>query len=128
MRFLATNIAIFFMVLARPAFSDTPAIILPLVRLIVHPELFVGARVQVIGYLEDTVNLEIFLTKDHAIMRDYASSILVNDTDTGEITFSECTSKYVEITGDFERTEDNNFIITNVTKIQTEEYKICWKR
>lgn len=127
MKFLNINMMISLIILAYPALAEPPTIILPLVKLIVDPEPYVGARVEVIGYLAEP-GLQIFLTKDHAMMSDFSSSIFVSDTDTGEITFSECMSRYVKITGNLAKTEHNNLIITNVTKIRTDGYKICWER
>jgi hypothetical protein len=66
----------------------------------VSPEEFVGHCVEVHGYFDSGINIQLFLTKDHALILDYASSIMLMDnTKHGELFNSSCTGHYVSVIG-----------------------------
>ena len=79
--------------------NDSPKYVVSMVDLIVRGDQFVDHRVEVFGYLASTGGLHLYLTKDHANAMDTASSILVSDTDNGDIHNSSCMSSYVTVSG-----------------------------
>ncbi len=99
-------------------------IVVPLVKLLVDPHLYDGANVEVMGYIDGGIYL--YLTKDHADNFDYLSSIIISDTDNGDIILSDCLPGYVKIRGLFARTKDYNYIIKDVTGLYKPGFGPCW--
>lgn len=124
-------LVIFIMVyfLSSAAASDTkepPAIAVPLVKLLADPHLYEGAPVQVMGYADIGIYLGLFLTKDHADISDFLSSIRIVDTPDGGIISSGCLPGYIKIRGKFIRTKDKNYALVNITRISKPQGGACW--
>ena len=85
-----------------------------MIELIAFPDRYAGEFVAVKGYFGiDTL----FLTKDNADMRDYASSIMISDTAKGEIYSSGCSDHYVEIWGNVSLSFGGRVLLKDITKI-----------
>ena len=97
------------------------------VRLLIEPEKYEGRRIDVLGYL--AADSRLYLTKDHASARDGMSSVMVSDTDQGEITSSSCVESYVRIRGRLEEADTSSFIIVDVDRVfQPTVGTECWAR
>ena len=79
----------------------------PLVAVLANPERFVGKDLTFFGYLEQHYPGQfiaaLFISRDHAIYRDYSSSVIVGSTgmNIGEL----CGGQYVKFSGTFQRIE-----------------------
>jgi hypothetical protein len=106
-----------------------------LVELIVNPQAFEGSKVIVQGFFDRKGKL--FITRDHAQMFDFSSSIMVADpTPDGYITYN-CADAYARLEGTFRRqagpsgrgTDSNSFVIAELTRVLTLRdgvLQICW--
>lgn len=79
-----------------------------MIDLIANPAFFVDQTITLRGYLDFEIakNMHLFPTKDHALMDDFASSLLVGnyivgDSDIGRI----CGGNYASIEGKFLRSD-----------------------
>jgi hypothetical protein len=109
---------------AKPAEADGVAAV-SFIRLLTEPERYEGKRIEVLGYL--TAQGRLYLTKDHAAERDAMSSVMVSDTDQGEITSSSCVDSYVRIRGRLEQADVASFIIVDVERaFQPSQGAECW--
>jgi len=104
--------------------------VVSMVQLLSTPDRFEGKQVRVRGFLESKMGLKLYLTKDHAIARDYPSSLMVSDdTPGGSLTLSDCSDHYVQVTGKFDRLEGVRWAIVRVDEVlRTDTIESCWKR
>lgn len=68
------------------------------------PEKHVGTQVSLTGYLHqvpDQSMLALFLTRDHALILDYASSVLIGPAKSDIA--KRCAGQFVTVVGEFER-------------------------
>jgi hypothetical protein len=100
-----------------------------MVNLISEPDRYVDQKLAVIGYFGKYVNMHLFLTEDHATVSDTFSSILVSDTDDGDLYRSKCLMTYMEITGKFVKVEPNSYGIVDVERVYDPlKGEVCWER
>src|SRR5262245_4408920 len=100
-----------------------------LIRILTEPQLFVGRRVEVPGYLKLDTNLYLYPTREHGEASDFASSLLVSDTDTGEISRSQCLSAFVGIVATLAEVEPHVFGLVQVERIyRGSSHGDCWTR
>ena len=101
-----------------------------LARLLVDRSEFVGKRIVVTGYLARTTHLGIFLTRDHAEVYDWASSIAVSDDTSPKgrpISDSTCVSSYVKIVATLFEDEQRYPMLIRVEKVSQPSLKRdCW--
>lgn len=108
--------------------KDQP-ILVSMVNLISEPDRYVDQKLAVIGYFGKYVNMHLFLTEDHATVSDTFSSILVSDTDDGDLYRSKCLMTYMEITGKFVKVEPNSYGIVDVERVYDPlKGEVCWER
>ena len=92
--------------------DNTAAWVASLTVLLVHPEEFLGQCVIVYGYFPHGITTDLFLTKEHAQIRDYSSSIrLADQTKNGELVNSTCTEHYVSVIGKLDKTKEESILI-----------------
>ena len=101
-----------------------------LMELILFPDRYEKeVRVEVVGYLVKEGGLQLFMSRDLAEGHDFASSIHVGDSATGEITFSTCEG-YVRIRGSAMVMGPGEGVtlgkIESIKSVSTNE--ICWER
>lgn len=88
----------------------------PLAGLLLNSDIPLGAKVSVVGFLGGE---NLYLSKDHAQIRDYSSSITVQDkTKNADIYQSDCVGNYVKVIATLEREESHMLILTNVSEIK----------
>ena len=79
--------------------ADDYMLLPSLVNIIANPKSFEGKRVGVYGYLTSQ-GFALYLSKDHAKIRDIATAIQVENIDVNESALSEhCGEKYARIEG-----------------------------
>jgi len=109
--------------------SEARIYVVSMVNLIGSPENYVGMNLQTVGYFRRRGNMRLFLTKEHALISDVVSSILISDTDNGDIYASGCLRSHSEITGKFTRIDPGAYGIVNVERIYDPIKKVvCWER
>ena len=97
-----------------------------IIKLINSPEKFVNMDMSVYGYFTTGVGGRLFLSEQHAIDGDLASSIAVIDpSESGEMTLR-CRKKYVHINAAFEL-DRNQYSLVNVKKIVDGNGIPCWE-
>lgn len=107
--------------------DDEPVMSLSMVHLIVAPQTFVDRRVSLTGYLNMQANLLLFLTKDHASVSDYASSITVGSPDNFDVFDSPCVDSYVNIQGKVFEVAGPGIVLGDISKIvHAESNVVCW--
>ena len=102
-----------------------------LVQLLVDPDEFIGQRVVVAGYLTyGASGLNLFLTKDHSEIFDFASSVRVaDDSEDASLSQSTCLDHYVELEGTARELEDEPLVLVDIQRaIQLDDNVICWTR
>ncbi len=100
-----------------------------LVDVLARPQDFLGELISVMGFLTEYANLELFLSKEHAIARDSISAIVVGDYDDRGIHRSQCLDNEVEITGELDSGTAGDYYFVGVTKITLiSTNEICWER
>ncbi len=94
-------------------------LILPLVALVVRPDLFSsGQQVIVEGFLSHDGSPLLFLTSEHAAAFDTSSAIRVSDpTPDGSLTLSDCMGKWVAVHGVFIRHTSGEVTIRHPTRV-----------
>lgn len=103
--------------------------VVSMVNLIGSPEDYVGMNLQTVGFFKRHGNMRLFLTKEHALISDVVSSILISDTDNGDIYASGCLRSYSEITGNFTLIDPGAYGIVSVERIYDPiEKMVCWER
>ena len=106
------------------AARDTSAIV-SVIRLLESPDRYVDRPITVKGYLSNHPGLNLFVTKDHALMNDIASKVHVSQ-DPG-ISESACANSYVEIVGSLVRIGKSSFGIGRIKKISDAmSDQVCW--
>lgn len=128
LRIALMSASMFFLLLASALHAKEPSVkvIVSLVELLVNPVPYEGVRIQVMGYADDGINIQLYLTEDHANIRGYVSSIMIGDTGDGNIRYSDCLPGYVRIRGKFIKTIDNNYTITDVSSMYKPDGSVCW--
>ena len=105
--------------------ASTPTYVVSMIQLLDSLGRYEGKTVSVKGYLDTFTGLKLYLTKDHAIIHDFPSSILVSE-EPG-ISDSECADSYVEIVGKIVRLNSSIFAIVDLTKISNPiDGNVCW--
>ncbi len=106
--------------------SRSPITPVPLAGLLMNPNIPPGARVSVIGYFGGNF---LYLTKDHAEVTDYASSITIADRSTGALIYkSPCQANYVKVTGELKRLESGELVLDNIDVIKyADSRKDCYR-
>ena len=107
--------------------SGTPVVI-SLIHLLVFPDKFEGMNIRVSGYLQRDTGLKLYLTKEHADANDTPSSILLSDTNKGDISKSTCLSSFVTLEGKFFKSEvSSRHLIANINRVyKPSNNMICW--
>lgn len=86
-----------------------------MVQLIVTPERFVGARLEVSGYL---IRQRLYLTREHAELLDHSSSVELTNEFLPDDGKSPCANALVRVTGQFVETKPGaTYMISDVTQI-----------
>lgn len=117
------------LIFSSPCIADTSAKPVSLIELLTFPDRYVGDVIVVKGYLDVHAGLQLFLTKEHAEMRDYVSSIIISDTDNGDIVKSKCIGSYAEVKGTVDLQMGIVLILSNVTKIINPSTAVtCWRK
>lgn len=100
----------------------------PLMELILFPERYEReVRVEVVGFLDREAGLRLFVSRDLAEENDFASSIVVGDGPSGEITFSTCAG-YVRIRGSA-RTFPEGVSLGKIERIEVAGTDgVCWQK
>ncbi len=82
------------------SFSNESVRVPSMVNLIASPDSYSGSLVSVSGYLSSRPGFDLYLSKDHALMRDSASSISVENLDFRDSVLSEyCGGYYATVEG-----------------------------
>jgi len=101
------------------------SVIVSVIRLLESPDRYVDRSITVKGYLSNHPGLNLYVTKDHALINDIASKVHVSQ-DPG-ISESTCANSYVEIVGSFVRIGKSSFGIGRIEKISDAmSDQICW--
>ena len=100
--------------------DNSAAWIASMTVLLVNPDEFIGQCIKVYGYFESGLNLHLFLTKEHAHISDYASSIrLADQTKNGELITSSCNEHYVSVIGKLDKTrQEKELVIRDINIIR----------
>jgi len=117
--------------IAPPAFStERKAFSVSLINLLAKPDQYEKEFVRVIGYLGSGPNLHLYLTRDHARVFDYSSSIEINDTTLGgTLTQSPCAGSFVRVTGVFGKLYGGLPGIVDVEEVDNlDKQEMCWSR
>ena len=97
-----------------------------IVDLLQKPEVFDGECVFLHGYLSMD---HLYLTKEYAEIFAFELSILVSDTDEGDLSHSECDGSYVEIEARFHVPTKEPPILFDVQKLgDPRDGKTCWQK
>ena len=112
--------------------DETGDIMVSMVRLLTSPSEADGLTVHVIGYLEDDIDLRLYLTRDHASLPDIMSSIAVQTRAKGD-SASRCAGSYALVIGKFGRSNFGSFEILETLRIERWDPKSgklehCWTR
>jgi len=108
--------------------SNPSRIPLPLAGILLSTTIEDGTQVSVAGYMEGPF---LFLTKDHAQILDYASSIRIQDLSyNAEIYSSACSQgRYVLVIGNLYKIDAINWELRDVSRIlDQEEKKNCYSK
>jgi len=109
------------------ASSDRPVFAVSLVRLLIEPQSHEDRSVEVVGYLKGGANLRLYLSKELADASDSMSSILVSDSDNGDISSSKCLTSMVRISGVLVRSDPNSFVLARIKSIRHANSNApCW--
>jgi hypothetical protein len=98
------------------------------VKLLASPEEFNGQIISVIGYLRYGSTLRLYLSRDHAKVRDFESSIAVIDkTEGATLIHSSCRDKYVRASGRFRRLDNGvEYGLADVVRVQNaDDSQVC---
>jgi TPR repeat protein len=106
---------------------EEPILNVSLIKLIMNPENYLGHYVQVFGYA-NSFESALYLTKDHAEMRDHMSSIDIRDnTDAGYLSIP-CFNGWKYIQAKVEvRSGGEFFRLGPVVLIREPDGKVCWE-
>ena len=98
-----------------------------LIELVTNAEKYDGKRIAVYGYLARHVDLDLFVTKEHAQGRDFRSAIAVADTDNMDVYESGCLETYVVLTGKLV-VDKSGPVLTAVERVyDSAESRSCWE-
>jgi hypothetical protein len=105
-----------------------------LIQLISNPNNFLNKRVTVNGYFVSAGDSWLYLTSEHATVRDILSAVnILDDTETGELNDTECNNGWVEVHGYYlavfnkERREVQGRLIVD-RMYSYAKGKHCWER
>lgn len=114
----------------RSADSDdtNAALSVSMVNLIENVHNYGGKRVHVGGYLG--VDMNLYLSKEHANAFDMKSSIPISDTDRGDIESSPCVRSFVFIEGRLAETDTDLYTLVDVSSViqPGREGQVCLHR
>lgn len=97
-------------------------------ELIMDPAPYVGQTISVKGYFKRHANLRLFLTDDHARILDFESSILLSDTDKGDLHRLDCLEKYVKLVGTIAAHTPSSYAIVHIQRIDNlDSGEVCWQ-
>lgn len=99
-------------------------------KLIVHKERYLNKRIRVSGYYIGSHYPYLYLSKDHAEIRDLMSGIAVIDHEIGPhaLSVSPCQKQYIVISGEFRKGEHGGYGLYNVNKATTAQSVVyCWE-
>lgn len=99
-----------------------------MVNLIENGQDYDGKRVHVAGYLG--VDMNLYLSKEHANAFDMESSIPISDTDRGDIESSPCVRSFVFIEGRLAETDTDLYTLVDVSSViqSGREGQVCFHR
>ena len=98
-------------------------------ELIMDPAPYVGQTVAVTGYFKRHANLHLFLTDDHAEILDFESSILLSDTDEGDLHQLDCLERHVRVVGMLIAHSHGSYAIVDIQRIDDPgAEEVCWER
>lgn len=120
---LVAGILAFILAAGAAAEPDSdPTLVVPMVKLLVDPEGYVGQRISVFGY---SMGITLHLTEDHARYIDPVSQVWINDHTEGEI-YNDCGERYVRVEGRLER-HQGTYILTDLSRVwDATNMKYCW--
>lgn len=105
-----------------------------LIQMISNPKSALNKRVTVNGYFVSAGDSWLYLTSEHATVRDTLSAVnILDDTETGELNDTECNNGWVEIHGYYlavfnkERREVQGRLIVD-RMFSYAKGKHCWER
>lgn len=86
--------------------------------LLAYPQKYAGERVTVMGYLAEHANLGLFLSREHAMARDFQSSIVVSECDDRRIGLSRCVDNTVSLTADLVMRSSSEFVLVDASDLK----------
>lgn len=105
-----------------------------LIQMISNPKSALNKRVTVNGYFVSSGDSWLYLTSEHAAVRDTLSAVnILDDTETGELNDTECNNGWVKIHGYYlavfnkERREVQGRLIVD-RMFSHAKGKYCWER
>lgn len=103
-----------------------PIIPVPLAGLLMNPNIPPGTPVSVVGYFGGNF---LYLTEDHAKVRDYSSAILIVDKSADALIYqSPCRANYVKVTGELNQRKSGELELDNISGIKyAESGKDCYR-
>lgn len=118
------NLLWVFLILCCPINADTvPLHAVSMVELIVKPEKYVGKRIELFGYKKDIGIRTLYLTKEHADLRDGANSLAFRDARDGFYDF--CEQGYIRLRGVFSRRNSGGYTVMVDDVYSVRESKVC---
>ena len=107
--------------------AQSGPIALSMIELMTEPSEYAGRQVVVKGFFAVGAGIDLFLTEDHALARDYSSAVPVSDSDDLSLSQSECVGRFVELIGTFIENGPNDFVLANVVRVRSAfDGEICW--
>lgn len=103
-----------------------PGFYVSLLQLLTNPDRFAGQVVIVTGYLDYVGHPRLYLTRDHALVMDHQTSIMVSYIT--DVTQDACMKHYVRVKGTFKRLDEYSYGLIDVESIRDQEkFKTCWR-
>ena len=100
-----------------------------LVQVLVDPKAYAGAKLEVHGYLACQINLKLYLSADHAMMKDSLSAVPVGEPSATGIVSEACCDQYARIRGDWIQFQNREYaLLPEVIALFNEhgEERRCW--
>jgi hypothetical protein len=94
-----------------------------LVQILVAPKQYTGRQANVVGFLTGGPEIRLFLTQDHAEVRDLESSL---EVEAATLIGSNCANKYVRVIGTVANVNTIWRIVDVVRISQLETFEVCW--
>ncbi|MBL4801140.1 MAG: hypothetical protein JKY45_04545 [Emcibacter sp.] len=100
-------------------------------QLIATPERYKDKKIRVVGYYAKDIDM-LYLSKDHAEINDYKSSIYISGPSLGKnvLRDSSCVGQYIEVTGIFQQTKNWDFYAIHdvINALAVKKDELCWEK